>query len=188
MRAPAPGKIEAAIYRSVMGLWPTGVCVVTGTNRDKQDLGMVIGSFTSVSLDPPLICFCPQRSSSSWQEMRDAGRICINVLSEFQSELCWKFAAGNIFTRFAGVDAARNEAGILQIANCTAWIQADTRAEIEAGDHWIVVCEATAMNIGSDHPPMAFAKGKLNRLAPIATLSPDHLDAWEQALQTMHPY
>lgn len=177
--------VDAATYRAVMGLWPTGVCVVSGTDAAGRDLGMVIGSFTSVSLTPPLVCFCPQKTSSSWQHIREGGRVCINVLSEFQSELCWKFASGDLFSRFAGVAAERNADGVLRISACSAWIQADIRQWVDAGDHWIVICEATAMCKGSDHPPLAFARGKLNRLSPIPTLTPDHLDAWEHALQAL---
>lgn len=180
--------VDPVTFRAIMGLWPTGVCVVTGVNAAGRDLGMVIGSFTSVSLDPPLVCFCPQKNSASWREMREGGRVCINILSEFQSELCWKFAAGDIFSRFAGVDAVRNANGVLCLADCPAWISADIHQDIEAGDHWIVVCRATAMAKGSDNLPLAFAKGRLNRLSPLPSLAPDHLDAWERALQAIHPY
>ncbi|WP_416235157.1 flavin reductase family protein [Nitrospirillum sp. BR 11163] len=64
--------IDSATFRTVLGHYPTGVCVITSTEPDGRPVGMSVGSFTSVSLDPPLVAFFPDRRSSTWQRIRNA--------------------------------------------------------------------------------------------------------------------
>jgi 3-hydroxy-9,10-secoandrosta-1,3,5(10)-triene-9,17-dione monooxygenase reductase component len=71
-------------FRDVLGQYPTGVCVVTATQADGRRAGFVVGSFTSVSLDPPLVGFFPDKGSSSWPKIERARSFCINVLSASQ--------------------------------------------------------------------------------------------------------
>ena len=85
---------DSARFRQVLGHFPTGVTVVTGT-ADGAPHGMTIGSFTSVSLEPPLVGFLPQASSPSWQAISSSGAFCVNVLGQDQGELCWRFAKTN---------------------------------------------------------------------------------------------
>ena len=90
--APA---IDPKQFRTVLGHFPTGVTIVTGLNED-QPAGFTIGSFTSVSLDPPMVGFLPMTNSITWEQIAPSERFCVNVLSRAQSDLCWKFAkAGN---------------------------------------------------------------------------------------------
>ncbi len=78
-----PATVPAGLFRQVLGQYPTGVCVVTAIHPDGEAVGMTIGSFTSVSLDPPLVGFMPERTSSSWARLRECGtRFCVNILSE----------------------------------------------------------------------------------------------------------
>ena len=71
---------DSARFRQVLGHFPTGVTVITaGSGSDK--VGLAIGSFFSVSLDPPLVGFCAGKSSSSWPGIREAGRFCVNILA-----------------------------------------------------------------------------------------------------------
>ena len=81
------GGIDAAHYRNVLGHFPTGVTVITGMH-DGAPVGMAIGSFSSVSLDPPLVLFCPQKSSSSWPLIEASGGFCANILSSEQEDVC----------------------------------------------------------------------------------------------------
>ncbi len=80
-------------FRHVLGHFPTGVVVVTAMHEESGPVGMAVGSFTSVSLDPPLVAFFPDRSSTSFPKIRDAGSFCINVLAEDQEHVCRAFAA-----------------------------------------------------------------------------------------------
>src|ERR1700748_1501872 len=80
-----PAAISAGLFRQVLGQYPTGVCVVTAIHPDGEAVGMTIGAFSSVCLDPPLVGFMPERPSSSWARLRECGtRFCVNILSEGQ--------------------------------------------------------------------------------------------------------
>ena len=74
-------------FRRILGHYPTGVCAITAM-VDGSPAGMVVGSFTSVSLDPPLVAFLPDRKSTSWPKIEAAGRFCVNVLAEHQKDVC----------------------------------------------------------------------------------------------------
>ena len=89
-------------FRQVLGHFPTGVTVVTGLAEGRPS-GLTIGSFTSVSLEPPLVGFLPAFSSDSWQEIAPSGAFCVNVLADDQVDLCWRFAKESD-DRFEGVE------------------------------------------------------------------------------------
>jgi len=81
--------IDTALFREVLGQYPTGVVVVTATDNAGDAIGMTVGSFTSVSLDPPLVAFLPSKTSSSWRALRESGdSFCINVLGASQEDVC----------------------------------------------------------------------------------------------------
>ena len=82
-----------ARFRRVLGQYPTGVCVVTGITQDGQPAGLAVGSFTSLSLHPPLVAFMPDKTSSSWPKIRPANAFCVNILSAGQESVCRAFAA-----------------------------------------------------------------------------------------------
>ena len=88
--------IDPMKFRQVLGHFPTGVTVVTATTADGGPVGLTIGSFTSVSLDPPLVGFLPQVNSERWQAINETGSFVVNVLGAHQSELCWRFASSTI--------------------------------------------------------------------------------------------
>ena len=83
---------DSAKYRQVLGHFPTGVTVITAMN-DGVPVGMAIGSFASLSLDPPQVLFCAGQSSSSWPKVRAAGSFCVNLLAEDQEDVCRVFAS-----------------------------------------------------------------------------------------------
>src|SRR3954447_2810958 len=85
--------VDEAKFRQVLGHYPTGVVVVTATGPDGRPAGLAIGSFTSVSLDPPLVAFFPGKSSSSWSRIESAGTFCVNILGEDQEDICRVFAS-----------------------------------------------------------------------------------------------
>ena len=178
--------IDALIYRSVLGLWPTGVSVVTGLNAKGEPQGVVIGSFCSVSIDPPLIAFCPQKTTASWLEMRQTRRFCINFLSQEQSDLCWKFASGDIRRRFEGVQYELSASGVPRLAGCCAWVDASIEREVDAGDHWMVLGRVETLLKGSSELPLAFAKGRLNKLEPLQNLVDGHFSDWEKSLNALY--
>ena len=158
---------DGARFREVLGHYPTGVTVVTGLAPGGQPVGLAIGSFTSVSLDPPLVSFCPDASSSSWPSIKDAGAFCVNVLADDQQDVCGTFA-GKSDDKFADVKWTPSElTGAPRIHGSVAWIDCEIVAEHEAGDHWIVVGRVIDLDVDRpDVGPLLFFKGGYGRWGP----------------------
>ena len=85
--------IDSGHFRRVLGHYPTGVCVVTAIGPDGRPVGMTVGSFTSVSLDPPLVAFLPTKTSRVFATIAKSGRFAVNVLAGDQVALCRRFAS-----------------------------------------------------------------------------------------------
>ena len=83
---------DSSRFRQVLGHVPTSVVVVTGITPSGDPSGLTIGSFTSVSLDPPLVGFLPGFNSKSWPEIAASGSFCVNILGADQADICWRFA------------------------------------------------------------------------------------------------
>ena len=94
--------IDPTLFRETLGHYPTGVAVVTAVAEDGNPAGMVVGTFSSVSLDPPLIAFFPATSSGCFAHVRTAAAFCINVLASNQEALCRRLATGGA-GKFDGV-------------------------------------------------------------------------------------
>lgn len=158
------GSIDPAQYRTVLGSYPTGVCAITASGVDGAPVGMVIGSFTSVSLDPPLVGFLPDKTSSTWPLIAAAGQFCVNVLASDQMDVCRQLAAKGA-DKFAGVDYALSASGDPVIAGAIARIDCAVHAVIEAGDHWFVLGRVVALEVTRDGDPMLFWRGKYGGFA-----------------------
>jgi len=154
-------------FRTVMGHFPTGVTIVSGMDADGKPHGFTIGSFTSVSLDPPMVGFLPQIGSTTWEAMAASGSFCVNVLSDAQSDLCWKFAkSGTDDTRFDGVDWHAAPSGSPILDRAVAWIDCSVEQVYDMGDHHFVLGNVGALDADADHDgkppePLLFFKGTL---------------------------
>jgi len=158
--------IEATTFRHVLGHYPTGVCVITAIAPDGTPCGMVVGSFTSVSLDPPLVGFFPDRNSRSWRQIEQAGHFCVNVLSRSQESLCRQLAGRNA-DKFAGVEYELSEHGLPVLAGATVRIECDLESVTEAGDHWFVLGRVLGLEARSDEDPLLFFRGKYGAFANL---------------------
>jgi 3-hydroxy-9,10-secoandrosta-1,3,5(10)-triene-9,17-dione monooxygenase reductase component len=159
--------IDSMSYRKVLGNYPTGVCVVTARGGDGQPCGMVIGSFTSVSLDPPLVGFLPGKNSGSWPLIENAGAFCINIFGSDQRALCQKLAAPGV-DKFAGVSHSNSTNGSPLVDGVLAWIDCSLHGVIDAGDHWFVMGRVEAMEAMHDGDPLLFFRGKYGGFREIA--------------------
>jgi 3-hydroxy-9,10-secoandrosta-1,3,5(10)-triene-9,17-dione monooxygenase reductase component len=153
---------EAAHFRKVLGRYPTGVVVVT-TAHDGELHGMACNSFTSVSLDPPLVAFCPARSSSTWPRMRPAGRLVVNILSHDAEEMSRRFAARDI-DRFAGVGHSPAPSGMPVLEAAVGWLDCTLEAEHDGGDHTIVVARVEALGL-TEGDSLVFMGGAYGRFS-----------------------
>jgi flavin reductase (DIM6/NTAB) family NADH-FMN oxidoreductase RutF/DNA-binding IclR family transcriptional regulator len=178
MTSPATvAQFDSRWFRQVLGHYPTGVAVVTAAGQDGP-AGMAVGSFTSVSLDPPLIAFLPDRGSSSYPKIRQAGSFCVNVLSAEQEAVCRAFAAKGA-DKFAGLSWRPASSGAPVIEGAVAWIDCDFDAEYEAGDHYIVLGRVRELHVASATLPLLFFQGGYGRFAPLtltAAAEPDLIE------------
>ncbi len=151
-------QFDSAEFRRVLGHVPTGVTVVAGVENGSP-VGVAIGSFGSVSLDPPLVMFCPGKSSTSWPAIERSGSFCVNVLADDQPALSSLFA-GSEPDKFAGVTWGTRATGSPVIDGCVAWIDCTIETVHEAGDHWIVVGRVADLGVGRPEAgPLIFFKG-----------------------------
>jgi 3-hydroxy-9,10-secoandrosta-1,3,5(10)-triene-9,17-dione monooxygenase reductase component len=150
---------DAATMRAVLGHFATGVTVITAL--DGEPVGMAANSFTSVSLDPPLVLFCAAKSSSTWPRIERAGSWCVNVLAEDHETLCRTFA-GKAEDRFAGVAWHAGATGAPVLDDALASLDCDTEAQHDAGDHVIVVGRVRALH-SREGKPLLFYRGGYGR-------------------------
>lgn len=154
---------DPSTMRSVLGHFPSGVTIVTGRTPDGPS-GFTCQSFSSLSLDPPLVLVLPSRSSTSWPGIEDSGRFCVNVLAEHQSELSTAFARSG-GDKFAGVSWAPSALGSPVLAGSTAWIDCTLHAVHDGGDHLIVVGAVHDLGATGDAAPLLFHRGGYARTA-----------------------
>ncbi len=156
---------DPAEFRRVLGHYPTGVTVVTAATGGTP-VGLAIGSFGSVSLDPPLVMFCPGKSSNSWPAIQSSGSFCVNVLAEDQAEVSSLFA-GRAPDKFADVAWSTRATGSPVIEGCLAWIDCTIETTHEAGDHWIVVGRVADLGVSRPEAgPLIFFKGGYGAVGP----------------------
>lgn len=153
---------DSAYFRSVMGHVPTSVVIVTGLDAAGRPFGITIGSFASVSLDPPLVGFFPGSGSRSWASIRESGRFCVNVLGGSQEELCWRFAKEGD-DKFAGIQWTPTAGGNPGLPGVIASIDCAVESETVAGDHTFVLGRVEALEHAEDvSDAMIFFRGKVN--------------------------
>lgn len=152
---------DAANFRAVMGQVPTAVTIVAGLDADGSPVGLTIGSFVSISLQPPLVGFFVDSDSKTWPVIRRAGSFCVNVLSSGQGEICWRFARESD-DRFTGVAWGPAPSGAPLLDGVAAWIDCTVESVTEHGDHLLVVGRVAHM-AQPDSPvaPMIFHRGLL---------------------------
>lgn len=167
--------IDAQHFRTVLGHFPTGVAVITGIDTDGKPAGMAVGSFSSVSLDPPLVAFMPDKSSTSWPKLQPSGSFCVNILGAEQEEVCRTFAmrGGDKFAELAWHPAG---SGSPVLDGVLAWIDCDVDVVHEAGDHYIVIGKVRELDIHTPALPLVFFQGGYGRFASLS------LAAWESDL------
>ena len=158
---PDSTAFDSAHVRQVLGHFPTGVTIITGMAGDVP-AGFTIGSFTSVSLEPPLVGFLPQVNSDTWAAMAPSGKFCVNVLGAHQGDACWRFAKKGVDDRFGDVSWHPGVTGSPILDDAIAWIDCVTEVIHEVGDHYFVVGRVVEMLHREDDPlPLLFYRGKL---------------------------
>jgi flavin reductase (DIM6/NTAB) family NADH-FMN oxidoreductase RutF len=171
--------VNPGLFRQVLGLYPTGVCVVTAIHPDGEAVGMTIGSFGSVSLDPPLVGFMPERSSSSWARLRECGtRFCVNILSEGQ-EGVGRVVAARKRNKFDGLGWRSSPAGLPVLTDSCAYLDCAVEEVFRGGDHDIVIGRVLGLDVERPFMPLLFFRGGYGSFTSL-TMSARDADLVEQ--------
>jgi flavin reductase (DIM6/NTAB) family NADH-FMN oxidoreductase RutF len=147
---------DPVAFRRLLSHFATGVVVVTAA--DPEPVGLTCQSFSSLSLDPPLVMFSPARTSTSWPRIRAVGRFAVNILAEDQEELCRRFAVSG-GDKFAGVDWHPGTTGAPILAGTLAHVECVLHAVHPGGDHDIVVGSPVSLQETSTAQPLLFFRG-----------------------------
>ena len=122
--APAASAAEPARFRQVLGHFCTGVTVITTMDPDGSPAGFACQSFAALSLDPPLVLFCPSRTSATWPRIARAGHFCANVLTAGQRDLARVFGTAGA-DKFAGVAWSPSASGAPVLAGVLTWVSCE---------------------------------------------------------------
>lgn len=158
-----PVPADSSELRNAYGCFPSGVAAVCAL-FDGQPVGIAASSFTSVSIDPPLVSVCVQNSSATWPLLRGRHRLGLSVLAEEQHSQCQSLAMKN-GDRFADVDWGTTENGAVFINGASAWLECAIHSEVRAGDHAIVLLEIAGLRANPEVAPLVFHLSRFRRLA-----------------------
>jgi flavin reductase (DIM6/NTAB) family NADH-FMN oxidoreductase RutF len=153
----------AGRLRRVFSAFPSGVTAVSAL-IDGRPVGIAASSFTSVSLDPPLVSVCIAHSSTTWPLLRRAPRFGVSVLSADQEQACAQLSARDS-DRFAGLAWRATPGGAVLLDGAGAWLECSIEQQVRAGDHDIVVLRVHDLDADHEVHPLVFHSSQFRRLA-----------------------
>lgn len=157
MSAP-PGPVSPAVMRDVLGHFVSGIVVITAAGPDGP-LGFTCQSFSSLSLEPPLVSFAPARSSTTWPRIREVGAFCVNVLAADHQEISAGFARSGT-DKFAGVAWRPGPSGAPLLEGVSAWVDCTLWGEHDGGDHTIAIGHVQDLGADPARMPLLFYRGR----------------------------
>jgi len=160
----APRIVSPGDFRAVLGRYATGVTVVTTRTATGEPVGLTVNSFTSVSLDPPLVLFCLDRGAGSLPAFETSGAFAVNILAAGQETLSNRFADPDA-ARFGADATAAWSTGAPILADALAALDCALHARHDGGDHIILVGRVLQLAVLSDGDPLVYWRGAYRRLA-----------------------
>jgi flavin reductase (DIM6/NTAB) family NADH-FMN oxidoreductase RutF len=154
--------LDKRTLRDAFGAFPSGVVAVAGSVKG-QLVGIAASSFTSISIEPPLVSFSVATSSSSWPLLREAGHLGVSVLPDHHDDFCRQLA-GPREQRFDGLPFTVTEDGAVLLKEAVATFDVTLHDEIEAGDHTIVLLRIQRVGTGEGQHPLVFHKSGFAKL------------------------
>lgn len=164
---PAPKRFDRRDYRNALGQFATGVTVITARAKNGRAIGLTVNSFTSVSLDPPLVLWCLSRQATDFAALNAANRFAVNVLSSRQHHLSRQFAT-TLTDKFTGVESEDAPGGTPLLSGATAHFICRVAARINGGDHVIILGEVVEYHWNAGEP-LVFHAGRYH----VTTRHPD---------------
>lgn len=179
--------IDPRMFRQALGQFCTGITIIT-TTHDGQPSGFACQSFAALSLDPPLVLFCPTKLSRSWQAIEASGKFCVNVLTENQRELCARFGSKEP-DKFAGVGWRESALGSPILDGCLAHIDCTVHSVTDGGDHFVVFGSVHSLSeVPAVKPrPLLFYRGEYTGIEPDKTTPAQWRDDLEAFLTATTP-
>lgn len=159
MKAPTTA-VAPDVLRRVCGHWATGIAVITGSAFDGSPRGLAVNSFTSLSLDPPLILFAPGATSTTWPDIQATGGFVVNILSGEQAALARAFARSG-GDKFSNVSLLDSDDGMPHLAGAVARLVCETEMVYAGGDHDIVVGRVLRAEHVEQATPLLFYRGQM---------------------------
>lgn len=154
--------LSPSSLREAFGHFPTGVIAIAA-ELDGTRVGLAASTFVPVSLDPPLVSFCVQNTSTTWPRLADAPYLGISVLGEAHDAAARTLAA-KTGDRFAGLETASTEHGAVFIEGTSVWLESSIEQQVPAGDHTIVVLRVSRITVHPEVAPIVFHRSTFRRL------------------------
>jgi flavin reductase (DIM6/NTAB) family NADH-FMN oxidoreductase RutF len=167
-------------FRDVLGLFATGVAVITSTAPDGARLGATVSSFSSVSLDPPLVLFSMGRNAKAFPAWEVVGAFAVNILAEDQSATSTRFARA-LTDKWQGVEPCFGANGSPLLDGALAWLECTSYATYDGGDHLIFVGRVDALTLCTtpNGRPLVFFGGGYRQLDSDRLIqTPPDTDQW----------
>ncbi|RJO71263.1 flavin reductase [Nocardia panacis] len=162
-------EIDARAFRDVLGQFCTGITVITTFTATGAPIGFACQSFAALSLDPPLILFCPTKTSRSWSAIEESGRFCVNILAEEQRDLCARFGSREP-DKFAETPWHTSDLALPVLDDTLAAIECEVARVLDGGDHHIVLGRVLSLTEPTPTSrPLLFYKGQYTAIEPEKT-------------------
>ena len=155
---------SSKLLRSAFGTYATGVTIVTTVDAGGMDVGMTANSFSSVSLEPPLLLWSLGRTATNFTAFNNADSFIVHVLAEHQRDLSNRFAQKGI-DKFAGLRISRGLGGMPMLEGCAAYFECRTYARYDAGDHVIQLGEIVSFEHTTGAPPLLYHAGDYRQVS-----------------------
>ncbi|EKT77673.1 flavin reductase family protein [Rhodococcus sp. IEGM 248] len=180
--AVAAEAIDPRRFRTVLGQFCTGVTIIT-TIDDGVPVGFACQSFAALSLEPPLVLFCPTKTSRSWAAIERSGIFCVNVLAEEQQSTCARFGSRDP-DKFAGIDWTESPLGSPILTGSLAHIDCSLESVHDGGDHWVAFGRVSSLSEIREERPLLFYRGQYTGIEPDKTVPAPWRDDLEAFLTT----
>ncbi|MEU4619498.1 3-hydroxy-9,10-secoandrosta-1,3,5(10)-triene-9,17-dione monooxygenase reductase subunit [Actinoplanes sp. NPDC023801] len=175
-----PSGVDSRRFRHVFGHFGTGVTVITVADADGP-AGFACQAFAPLSLDPPLVLFCPQSGSDTWRRIRAAGTFCVNILASDQRDISRLFGTRGT-DRFAALDLTSAPSGAPVLTGALTWADCTVDAVHPGGDHVVVIGRVTSLGPCRDAAPLLFHRSRYTTTTPVSPYEPpevvDTLLSW----------
>jgi flavin reductase (DIM6/NTAB) family NADH-FMN oxidoreductase RutF len=157
-------RLDQRALRDALGCFPTGVAVVTTVSAGRAPIGITVNSFTSVSLDPPLVLWCLHRKSDRFENFRAADRYTISLLGTAHEAVSARLAKQGAHS-LEGIELFKTELGPPALAEALAVFECQSEAVHEGGDHVILVGRVVRFARREAGAPLVFFHGRYGALA-----------------------